>query len=395
MPGILRFLLFFFVSGALLFAINAFLYRRLAADLTTNRHLRKAAVVTLAVLTVGSLCARLLATFVPAIGGRVVVTALLIWWGVALYVTLALLPFELPRAFRWWRARRSKPSGPAADGAPTRRDALVKLAAGTAFVVGGGVAVFGARSAFAKPEVSQVALKLARLPKALDGLKIIHLTDIHVGALIQERFLDTLVEVANSQKPDLVAITGDLVDGRVSVMGRYVKTLQKLRSRYGTFFVTGNHDYYSGADEWCAALEGLGMTVLRNRAVQVGDAAASIDLVGVNDPIGSVTGANSAAFEQAFAGRDADRATVVLAHRPNDFVHAVRRGADLQLSGHTHGGQMFPATLISDAIWGPWSRGLSRSQTSYLYVGRGCGFVGPPLRVGSPPEVASLTLVAG
>lgn len=178
-------------------------------------------------------------------------------------------------------------------------------------------------------------------------------------------------------------------------MGRYVKELQKLSSRYGTHFVTGNHDYYSGADEWSEALQAFGFTVLRNRFVRVGDEGASIDLLGVDDPVGSVSGSNVGAFDQAFTSRDDQRACVVLAHRPTDFKHALTRGGDLQLSGHTHGGQMFPATLISDVMWGALSRGLSRSNDSYLYVSRGCGFVGPPLRVGSPPEVLKLTLVAG
>lgn len=273
------------------------------------------------------------------------------------------------------------------------RRLFLSQAAHWGVVAGGGLtAGYGGWRAFTPPEVTELSLKVPRLPKSLDGITLVQLTDIHVGPLIGRRFIDQLVHEANALKPDLVAITGDLVDGSVDLLGDAVAGLANLRARYGTFFVPGNHDYYSGDVAWTRFLEELGLTVLRNRRVEIGDEGGTFDLVGVDDWSGGRRrGRPGYDLERAIAGRDPERAAVLLAHQPANFEGAAARGIDVQISGHTHGGQLFPMTMLVGLRW-PHVAGLYRHDDAHLYVSRGCGFWGPPARVGSPPEILKLTL---
>ncbi|RYZ36754.1 MAG: metallophosphoesterase, partial [Myxococcaceae bacterium] len=215
---------------------------------------------------------------------------------------------------------------------------------------------------------------------------------IHVGPVIQRRFMDELVRRANALKPDLVAITGDLVDGTVNDLRHSVAALQNLQASAGTHFITGNHEYYWNASAWADALTGLGVTVLRNRHVTVGDAGGAFDVVGVDD-WSMRNGPRGYNLDAALQGRNPDRAAVLLAHQPSNWDVAAKAGMGLQLSGHTHGGQFFPFTLAVSAIW-KHDAGLFQDGDRSLYVSRGTGFWGPPLRVAAPSEIVKVTLLA-
>ncbi|MFL5322121.1 MAG: metallophosphoesterase [Myxococcaceae bacterium] len=383
-----RFFVVMMLSLAVLGGLTYFLYRRLVGDVTKSTRLRRAGAGLLIAMVALSLGARVIALILPGSGSRIFIMGLLGWMGFLLYATLLLILFE---PIRWWDRRQDKKAGVEN---PARRELFAKIAAGSAVAGGVGLSAYGVYSAYTPPEITEVAVKLPNLPKALDGFTLVQLSDVHVGALIQQRFMADLVERVNAQKPDLVCITGDLVDGSVEHISRYVAEVQKLSSRYGTHFVTGNHDYYAGAEEWCDALSKMGLVVLRNRGVQIGDKDASFDLFGIDDPMGSTNGSNFEELNAALKGRDESRASVLMAHRPSDFSLALKKGIGLQLSGHTHGGQLFPGTLISDLIWGKRSHGYSKDGQSQLYVSRGCGFVGPPMRVGSAPELVKVILTS-
>lgn len=390
---------FLVLASSVFVALNVFLYRRLIRDVSTSVVFRRvgAGIIGLVVLAVP--LSRLLAPGAPPW----VVGLALWWWGVTMFALLALVVVELTRSI----SRRLLPLGVGARAAglpeavpatvnvedPARRLFLARATAAGALAFGGGMAGFGAYRAFRPPTVTEVAIALRGLPKALDGFTIVQLSDIHVGPVIQERFLDQLVAVANSAKPDLVAITGDLVDGSPAALGRFVARLRNLSSRHGTYFVSGNHDYYSGWERWAPEIERLGFTVLRNRTVAIGDPGASFDLVGVDD-WGTRFAPAGYDLETATAGRDPERASVLLAHQPNGLELAAEKHLGLQLSGHTHGGQLFPATVMGELIWGERNAGLCKLDDTYLFTSRGCGFVGPPVRVGAPPEVVKLVLVA-
>ncbi|HLL83251.1 MAG TPA: metallophosphoesterase, partial [Longimicrobium sp.] len=273
---------------------------------------------------------------------------------------------------------------------PERRLFLARVAAGGAVVAGGGLSAFGVWRAYAEPVVTELSVVVPRLPRTLDGMSIVQVSDVHVSTLIQRRFMDEMVRRCNALKPDLMAITGDLVDGSVEALGHHASALSNLRTRFGSFFVTGNHEYYSGDVEWSAALEGMGVTVLRNRHVTVGDAGGKLDIVGVDDWTGR-GGERPYDFDKAVEGRNRDHAAVLLAHQPRDFEKAVEHGIGLQLSGHTHGGQLFPGTLFIPMLW-PRPAGHFTLGDGHLYVSRGTGFWGPPMRVGAPPEIVKIVL---
>jgi predicted MPP superfamily phosphohydrolase len=373
---------------------HVYLYRRLVRDTLTTRRARRlglAAVVTLAVLMIGG---RFLARYWPNSLTEFLGDIGFIWMGVALFLVLSLLAVGgIARGTSWVARIVGRGAHRAARHMdPERRVLLARSVAGGAALLAGGATSFGVWRAYHPPEISELAVRLPRLPRALDGLSIVQLTDIHVGNMVERRFLDELVQRTNALRPDLVAITGDLVDGGVATLGSAVAALAKLHSRYGTFFVTGNHEYYSGEREWMAYLERLGIQVLRNRHVRIGDSSASLDLIGVDD-WGTRRNGGGYDLDAALAGRDPDNAAVLLAHQPANFREAASRGIGLQLSGHTHGGQIFPFTLAVSLAW-EYSAGLYQAGDSHIYVSRGCGFWGPPMRVASPPELVKTVLTS-
>lgn len=362
-----------------------FVYRRLVRDTVKTVWLQR----LLGTLLIGLFLAVPVTRWVFTLPPPELTVSVLFGWGVFMYTLMALLVIEL---VGWVRKLRA-PKTNAAPENPERRLLLSRAAATSAVMVGTGATVFGSWRAFNPPEITEVPVKIPGLPKALEGFSIVQLSDIHVGAVIQEKFLDQLVATANSAKPDLTVITGDLVDGTTDLLGRYVARLRNLQSKFGTHFVSGNHDYYSGWEEWAKALEGIDFKVLRNRFVTIGEPGASFDLVGVDD-WGARWARGGYDLDAATAGRDPNRPSVLLAHQPNGLELASAKGISLQLSGHTHGGQMFPANLIGDVIWGDKNTGLSKHLTTHLYTSRGCGFVGPPVRLGAPPEVVKIVLLS-
>jgi hypothetical protein len=269
-----------------------------------------------------------------------------------------------------------------------RAVALSTLAAVTAAT---GMAV---HSALSRVVVKRLRIELPGLPPALDGTTIAQITDLHLGATLGREWLREVVNRVNALSPDLVAVTGDLVDGSVDFLRPVVAPIAGLRSRYGVFFVTGNHEYYSGAASWMAELPRLGLRVLRNERVSIGSAAASFDLAGIDDwnARGMAPG-HGPDLPRALLGRDPSRALVLLAHQPRAIFEAARLGVGLQLSGHTHGGQLWPWSLFV-RLQQPVVSGLRRFHRTDLYVSEGTGFWGPPLRLGTTSEITLITLVA-
>ncbi|MCE9670321.1 metallophosphoesterase [Myxococcus stipitatus] len=396
MPRWLSFLLFLVPILTLLALAHVYLYRRLVRDVTVRPWARRTAQVVFVLGFGGTVGFRGLEWMLPAEVGRMLGIGLLSWTGVVMYVLFFTLALDVPRRAFDWNARRATRGEQQArtPPSPERRALLSQGLALGAGLAGVSVSGYGAWRAFHPPDVRDLPIPLPRLPRALDGFTLVQLTDIHVGDLIERRFVDELVARTHALSPDLIAITGDLVDGSVERLGRFVAGLGALRARHGVYFVTGNHDYYSGADAWVAYLERLGITVLRNQSVRIGDAGASFDLAGVDDWSAERMGERGYDLDAALRGVRPDRASVLLAHQPSNFDEVARRGVGLQVSGHTHGGQMFPGNLVGDAIWGDRNAGLSRTGGSLLYVSRGCGFVGPPMRVAAPPEIARLVLTA-
>ena len=250
----------------------------------------------------------------------------------------------------------------------------------------------GLRSGLRPPQLRRVELELPRWPAGRDGYRIVQISDIHIGPILGRAFAATLVARVNALAPDLVAVTGDLVDGKVELLADEVAPFADLRGRDGVYFVTGNHDHYSGADAWAQVIAGLGVRVLRNERVAIGEGERAFDLIGVDDHRGALVGREGGEdLERALAARDAARPAILLAHDPSTFKRASALGIDLQLSGHTHGGQIWPFGLLVRLVI-PTVAGFYTKGAAQLYVSRGTGFWGPPMRLFAPAEITEIVL---
>ncbi|HZV92429.1 MAG TPA: metallophosphoesterase [Caldimonas sp.] len=258
------------------------------------------------------------------------------------------------------------------------------------------VTAWGFLNARRTASVVRVDVPIAGLPAALQGFTIAQISDVHVGPTIRRDYLEAIVVVVNRLDADLVAVTGDLVDGSVADLAEHVAPLAELRSREGTFFVTGNHEYYSGAAPWVRELRRLGLKVLMNEHVVVRRGDASLVVAGVTDfGAGHFDGSQASDPAGAAAGSPPDAALrVLLAHQPRSAPAAEAAGFDLQLSGHTHGGQFLPWNFLV-RLQQPFTAGLHRWRGMWVYTSRGTGYWGPPKRIGAPSEITLLRLVAG
>ncbi|HEX6343900.1 metallophosphoesterase [Umezawaea sp.] len=385
---------------------HLYLWKRLVRDTTTTprgRRLGTAAVVGMFLLL-----------FAGLVGGRYLgpdLGAVLAWPGylwlaMTLYLTLLLAVLEVPRAVlnRVWRREQvpapvTVPTEPAA--APVEEppagpvDTSRRLFIARSLAVAGGLAAtgvvgYGATQALGGPVVKRVPVPLGKLAPSLSGFRIAVVSDIHLGPLLGRSHTERIVNTINGLQPDLVAIVGDLVDGTVEELGEAAAPLRDLVSRHGSFFVTGNHEYFSGAQPWLAELSRLGVDPLRNERLTIARDGASFDLAGVNDVTGRGYG-DGPDMVKALDGRDTSTPVVLLAHQPVQATQAAELGVDLQLSGHTHGGQMWPFNYAV-TLQQPVVSGLATVGGMPVYVSNGAGFWGPPVRVGAPPDVSLIEL---
>ncbi|MEV6975835.1 metallophosphoesterase [Kitasatospora sp. NPDC093806] len=397
---------------AVLALAHWYLWRRLVRDVSApgGRWRRTGTVlaVVLPLLSVGAV-----------VGGRAFPMAVerwfawpgFLWLAVLLYLLLALAVGEVVRPLLLRRPKpRSAPevvpeesvSGgsapqPEVDGAsahagaapsPERRlfvaRAVALGASGTAAAVVG----TGAYGVLRGPRLKQVTVPLAKLPARAHGYRIAVVSDIHLGPILGRAHTQRIVDTINGARPDLIAIVGDLVDGTVPELGRDAEPLAQLRARDGAFFVTGNHEYFSGAAPWVDFVRELGVHPLQNARVELG----GFDLAGINDIAGRTEG-DGPDFGKALGDRDPARTAVLLSHQPVTIHDAVRHGVDLQLSGHTHGGQLWPGNYLAE-LANPTVAGLERYGDTQLYVTRGAGAWGPPVRVGAPSDITIVTLAS-
>ncbi|HEY4240300.1 MAG TPA: metallophosphoesterase [Kofleriaceae bacterium] len=318
------------------------------------------ATAAVAILTPCVPGAAILMRLLPRERALPIVKVAYVWFGTAVYLLPAAALSHVAVAF----------------GADPRRAAAVAIAIAALTVI------YGLVNARRGPIVRRVRVPLANLPAAADGYTIVQLTDVHIGPTLHEAFAANVVARVNALSPDLIVLTGDLIDGHVGDLARHVEPFRELRAADGVFAVTGNHEYYWDAEAWVTHFSSLGFRYLRNANVAIRDA---FTLAGSDD--------NSAAEDigRAVAGRDATLPCVLLAHHPSSLPRAQAAGVDLQLSGHTHGGQLLPLGWLA-RLFEPHVAGLARFGATWLYVSEGTGFWGPPMRVGTHCEIALITL---
>jgi len=268
---------------------------------------------------------------------------------------------------------------------------------GVAWVPVGALAAVGvgALIALRGPSIRRVDIPVEGLASELDGLRIVQISDLHVAPTTRLAYVQRVVEMAKELAPDVIALTGDIVDGSVSRLTRLVAPLEALTSGDRAFFVLGNHDYYSGVAPWTAHFEGMGFRVLRNSHVTIERGAARLLIGGVIDFAARMADPEARPRPDLAADGDARPAfRLLLAHNPKIAPLAEKAGFDLQLSGHTHAGQFFPWTFVIHWVHGPHAAGLSRRGRLWVYVSAGTGTWGPPVRLGTRPELTLLRIVA-
>jgi predicted MPP superfamily phosphohydrolase len=382
-----RIVVFVGLATLVLFGLHYYIYARLARYLALGageqRTLKIALGLMFALLWLAMPFSRLLR--LSAI--KPVLYASYIWLGVLVLFAVVLFASDVARLVMSSADRlRELPD-------PSRRVFFERLLGVGSLGMTGLLSGYALWQGLRRVAVKPVQISLTRLPAELEGFRIVQLTDLHVGPTIDGVWLRDVVSKVNALNPDVVAITGDLVDGSVEKLRQQVAPLGDLKAAHGVFFVTGNHEYYSGADEWIAELTRLGVRVLRNERVTVSRGAASIDIAGIDDHHSASFPGHGPDLPRALAGRPADRPVVLLAHQPIAVHQAAEHKVDLQLSGHTHGGQIWPWGLFV-RLQQPYIAGVHREGDTTLYVSCGTGYWGPPMRLGAPAEITALTLSA-
>ncbi len=277
---------------------------------------------------------------------------------------------------------------------PERREFVSTMfataASATVFIASG----IGVKNYYSTAIVKKYNVLLKNLPETFKGFKIVQISDLHIGQMMSGKTLKLIVDQVNNLKPDLIAITGDIADGSVAKLLQEVKPLKKLKAPKGIYFVTGNHEYYSGVEEWTLAIKKMGITVLNNENIKIKRGSDYFYLAGVTDHEGKRFGKRHAAdFKKALFGLKSDKKKILLAHQPIAVQKASNFGTDLVLAGHTHGGQIWPFNYFV-YLQQPYLKGFYEYQGTRLYVNQGTGCWGPPIRLGSHNEITQITLDA-
>ena len=299
-----------------------------------------------------------------------------------LYLFLGLVPVWLASVAIWLLRWRHDDHGRSA------RRRLNAIASPLVAAVAVGVTAYGAVEA-ATPSVSRFELASPQLPAEFDGARVALVTDVHAGAVRSAAFTQQVVDLVNEQEPDLIVLAGDLVDGKAARYAPELAPLADLRAPLGVFATTGNHEMFEDTVNWVSAFEDVGLVVLGNESVPLERGGATMVLAGVHDAIGE--GVFAPDYDAALAGVDPEGFTLLAAHQPLQAFEVEGRGVDLQVSGHTHGGQMWPINYLVP-LQQPMLEGRGDVAGTPVITSRGAGAWGPAIRVAAPPEVPIITL---
>lgn len=275
----------------------------------------------------------------------------------------------------------------------SRKEFLLRIINPSILGISASLTGYGFTEALRDWTVEKVEIPIEKLPNNLKNFKIVQISDIHIGPTIKRDTIERLVERVNSLKPDMIAITGDLVDGTVLSLRDDVAPLANLKSKFGTYFCTGNHEYYSGAISWVRELERLGVKVLLNTSSIIEIESSKILISGVTDyRAGSILPEHETNPEACLVNQPECDLKILLAHQPKSIYRSHKLGYHLQLSGHTHGGQYFPGNILI-YLFQEFVKGLYKYNNTWIYVNRGTGYWGPPIRTGLAPEISEIYIV--
>ncbi|MCP4197597.1 MAG: metallophosphoesterase [Proteobacteria bacterium] len=369
--------------------IHYYFWRRFVKDTHLSMPWRRVATWAIILLCVGMNSSMFLGRVLSFETGRIVLFIPRIWMGFIMVLLAVLFASDLVKLI-WRGARAVRREGPIE---PERRIFFSKVVAGVSAFSTAGFSAFAVPKAICNAHIKNVEVALAKLPKALDGFKIAQITDLHIGMSLGGEWLREIVRKTNALNPDAIVITGDMIDGPPERIIEEVAPIQDLKAPQGVFFVTGNHEYYSDILKWMPLFEKMGLKMLHNELVRVGRGDHTFDLAGVDDyRAHNLEPEHGPDLEKAVKGRDPNRELVLLAHQPKAVFEAALHGVGLQLSGHTHGGQLWPFNHLVHLAQ-PYTRGLNRhTDRTQIYVSEGTGFWGPPMRSGTKSEITLLKL---
>ncbi len=276
---------------------------------------------------------------------------------------------------------------------PSRRLFLERSLNMGIFCMSGALVSYGVYEARRCPAVINISIPFDNLTPELENLRIVQISDIHAGSTIKRDYVKTVVDQVNKLAPDIIALTGDVADGSVQYLQKYISPLADLSARYGSYFVTGNHDYYSDGEAWVKEMDRIGFTVLMNEHRVIDHGTASLLLAGITDYSGEhyISSHVSDPFT-ALSGAPRCDLKVILAHQPRSIFAVAQSGFDLQLSGHTHGGQSFPGQFVESLRPPHYVSGLYKHKKTWVYVNRGTGYWGPPQRLCIQSEITLIKL---
>ncbi len=257
---------------------------------------------------------------------------------------------------------------------------------------GGIFSIYGIINGLRIPEIITKKISFKKLPSALKNFKIAHITDLHVGSQIKAEMVQSVVDKINSINPDIVVFTGDAADGSVENYGREMEPLRNIKSKYGNYFVTGNHEYYSDLKGWLDKLSEVGFQILINQSQLLEVGNSSLLVTGIPDRTAKYyVKSHKTDIKKALKGYEDSDFKLLLAHQPKDIEHAIKFGYELQLSGHTHGGQYIPFNFFV-SLAHPFLKGLHEKDGTQIYINQGTGFWGPSIRIGTVPEITEIIL---
>lgn len=389
MSPILRIVIFLSIAILIIGLVHYYLWLRLVRDTALTHPWKTVASISLISFGVMVLGVVVLRRLLPQDLYTMIAFPFLLWIGMMFLLFVILIGADFLRVAFWAYHRSQDVSFD-----PQRRIFFSRVIALSSLASLSWLTVISMRKALSLSmiRIKKERVSLARLPKVFSGFRVVQLSDMHIGPTLDKIWCEGIVARVNALKPDIVVITGDLVDGRVSDLQDDVAPLKKIKAPKGIYFCTGNHEYYSGAVEWCDELTRMGIKVLRNERVSITKDGISFDLAGVDDfsAEGHAPG-HKADLKKALKGRDPSRECILIAHQPRQIEEASDHQVGLQLSGHTHGGQIWPWNYLVK-IQQPYVKGLVNHKGTWLYINQGTGFWGPPMRLGTYAEISLIEL---
>ncbi len=390
MSKTLTFILFFSIGTVIISSIHYYLWLRFIRDTGLNGTIKNIGTYVLISLAISFPLTIALSRLLSFKYSFPLIWVSYLWLGVMMLLFFLLLFTDFVKVILYVFSKFLSSNENIAS--PERRkfiSGIITTGASATVLIASG---FGLKNYYSIAIVKKINMLLTGLPDVFKGFRIVQISDLHIGQLMTGKKLKEIVEQVNSLKPDLIAITGDIADGSVENLLNEVLPLRKLKSKRGVYFVTGNHEYYSGVDDWTIAIERMGIKVLNNESIKIEKGNDFFYLAGVTDHSAKRFGKDHAAdFKKALSGLEKEKKKILLAHQPIAVREASQYGTDLVLSGHTHGGQIWPFNYFV-YLQQPYLKGFYQYKNTKLYVNQGTGCWGPPLRLGSENEITEILL---